>query len=198
MNSPNLTINQRYTVADYMAWNDGRRYELVHGGVRAMSPAPGWQHQIISGNLEFEMKSYLRPKKLCQIVYAPVDVYLSDDTVVQPDIIIVCDPKKIQKKGCVGAPDLVVEILSPSTAKADWKDKYALYEAAGVREYWIVNPTDRLVHVFLLSEGTFRGSGVYSAEDSVKIGIFEDVVIDLSKVFDDSAELPAVSGGVGA
>jgi len=184
MNSPELASKQRYTVADYIAWNDGRRYELLHGGVHAMSPAPSWQHQVISGNLGFEIKSYLRPKKMCQIVYAPVDVYLANDTVVQPDIIVVCDPKKIEKKGCVGAPDLVVEILSPSTSKTDWKDKYALYEEAGVREYWIVNPDDALVHVFRLTDGKFRLDGTYSAEDTVKIGIFEDITIDLKNVFE--------------
>ena len=124
MNTPQLSSNHRYTVDDYLAWNDGQRYELLHGDVHAMSPAPSWQHQVISSNLAFEIKSHLRPRKTCHVVYSPIDVYLSHDTVVQPDIIVVCDQKKIEKKGCVGAPDLVVEILSPSTAKADWKDKY--------------------------------------------------------------------------
>ncbi len=184
MNSPQLASTQRYTVDDYIAWNDGQRYELLHGGVHAMSPAPSWQHQLISSNLEFEIKFHLRPRKTCQIVYAPIDVYLSQDTVVQPDIIVVCDSKKIEKKGYVGAPDLVVEILSPSTAKADWKDKYFLYEKSGVREYWIVNPDDALVHVFLLTDGKFCLSGTYSAEDAVKISIFEDIIIDLKNVFE--------------
>lgn len=115
-------------------------------------------------------------------------MYFANDTVVQPDIIVVCDPKKIEKKGCVGAPDLVVEILSPSTAKMDWKDKYALYEEAGVREYWIVNPDDALVHVFRLTDGKFRLDGTYSAEDTLKIGIFEDVTIDLKNVFENGKD----------
>ena len=185
MNSPQLASNQHYTAADYATWNDGRRYELLQGGVRAMSPAPSWTHQMISGNLEFEIKSYLRPKKRCQIVYAPVDVFLSNDTVVQPDIIVVCDPKKIEKRGCVGAPDLVVEILSPATAKLDWNDKFKLYEAAGVREYWIVHPEEQFLHVFRLVDGKFQFNGAYFAEDSVKIGIFEDVTIDLKNVFEN-------------
>jgi Uma2 family endonuclease len=150
-----------------------------------MSPAPSWRHQVISGNLEFEIKSQLRPRKTCHVVYAPIDVYLSHDTVVQPDIIVVCDQKKIEKKGCVGAPDLVVEILSPSTAKADWKDKYILYEQSCVREYWIVNPDDALVHVFRLMDGKFFLDGTYSAADTVKIAIFEDVAIDLRNVFEE-------------
>lgn len=188
MNSPQLTSNQHYTAADYLKWNDGQRYELLHGGVRAMSPAPSWTHQIISGNLEFEIKSYLRAKKRCQVVYAPVDVFLSDDTVVQPDIIVVCDPQKIEKRGCVGAPDLVVEILSPATAKLDWNDKFKLYEAAGVREYWIVNPEEQFVHVFQRVDGKFLLNGAYGAEDSLKIGIFEDVTIDLKNVFERNDE----------
>ncbi|GAK54389.1 hypothetical protein U14_05674 [Candidatus Moduliflexus flocculans] len=184
MNSPQLTSNQHYTAADYLRWDDGQRYEILHGGVRAMSPAPSWTHQVISGNLEFEIKSYLRSQKRCQVVYAPVDVFLSDDTVVQPDIIVVCDPQKIEKRGCVGAPDLVVEILSPGTAKLDWNDKFKLYEAAGVREYWIVNPEEQFVHVFQRVDGKFLLNGAYCAEDSVKIGIFEDVAIDLKNVFE--------------
>jgi Uma2 family endonuclease len=105
---------------------------------------------------------------------------------VQPDIIVVCDEKKIEKKGCVGAPDLVVEILSPSTAKTDWKDKYLLYEESGVREYWIVNPDNALVHIFRLTDGKFFLDGTYSARDTVQIGIVEDVAIDLSNVFEES------------
>jgi len=185
MNTQQLSSNHRYTVDDYLAWNDGQRYELLHGDVHAMSPAPSWQHQVISGNLEFEIKSQLRPRKTCHVVYAPIDVYLSHDTVVQPDIIVVCDQKKIEKRGCVGAPDLVVEILSPSTAKADWKDKYLLYEQSGVREYWIVNPDDALVHVFRLMDGKFFLDGTYSAADTVKIAIFEEVAIDLRNVFEE-------------
>ena len=188
MNSPQLTPNQHYTAADYLKWNDGQRFELLHGVVRAMSPAPSWTHQIISSNLEFEIKSYLRSKKRCQVVYAPVDVFLSDDTVVQPDIIVVCDPQKIEKRGCVGAPDLVVEILSPATAKLDWNDKFKLYEAAGVREYWIVNPEEQFVHVFQLVDGKFQLNGAYCAEDSLRIGIFEDVTIDLKNVFEHNDE----------
>ena len=184
MNSPQLQSKQRYTAAEYVTWNDGQRYELVHGGVHAMAPAPNLQHQSISGNLNWALRSFLRPKAPCRILYAPIDVYLADDTVVQPDLIVVCDPQKLEKKGCVGAPDLVVEILSPSTAKTDWKDKYKLYEEAGVREYWIVNPDDKLLHVFRLTDGRFLLHGTYAAEDTVKIGIFDDIAIDLNHVFE--------------
>lgn len=184
MNSPQLTTNQHYTCTDYVTWNDNRRYELLHGRVHAMSPAPNVRHQTISGNLNWQIRSFLKPKAPCQIFYAPIDVYLSDDTVVQPDIIVVCDPRKMAKKGCVGAPDLVVEILSPSTSKMDWQDKYRLYEEAGVREYWIVNPDDNLVHVFRLTDNKFLFEGTYAADDTVRIGIFEDITIDLKSVFE--------------
>jgi Uma2 family endonuclease len=110
MNSPQLASNQNYTVNDYLAWNDGQRYELLHGGVHAMSPAPSWQHQLISGNLEFEIKSHLRPRKICQIIYAPIDVYLSNDTVVQPDIIVVCDQKKIKKIQLGIFEDVIIDL----------------------------------------------------------------------------------------
>ena len=186
MNSPQLTSNQHYTAADYLKWNDGQRYEILHGGVRAMSPAPNLWHQRASRNLSFAVGHFLKPTSKCQIFYAPIDVYLSDDTVVQPDIIVVCDPQKLEKKGCVGAPDLVVEILSPGTAKLDWNDKFKLYEAAGVREYWIVNPEEQFVHVFQRVDGKFLLNGAYCAEDSVKIGIFEDVAIDLKNVFESN------------
>ena len=183
MNSPQLHSSHHYTVADYAAWNDNRRYELLHGRVHAMSPAPTLRHQAISRNLSFEVVHFLKPKTKCQVFYAPVDVYLADDTVVQPDIIVVCDPEKLEPKGCVGAPDLIVEILSPSTSKTDWKEKYRLYEQAGVREYWIVNPDDGLLHVFRLLNSKFQLDGTYAAEDAVTIGIFDDVVINLKNVF---------------
>ena len=188
MSSPDLTAKRHYTVDDYTSWNDGQRYELLHGDVHAMTPAPSWLHQVVSANLGFEIQARLRSMKKCHLVHAPIDVYLLNDTVVQPDIIVVCDPKKIEKKGCVGAPDLVVEILSPSTAKTDWQDKYALYEAAGVREYWIVNPEDTLVHVFRLTEGKFYLENTYSLENTVQIGIFDDVVIDLKNVFENGRD----------
>ncbi len=183
MNSPQLQNAQHYTAADYVTWNDGRRYELFHGGVHAMSPAPSLQHQGISRNLSFEVGACLKPNAKCQIFYAPIDVYLGDDTVVQPDIIVVCDPEKLQAKGCVGAPDLVVEILSPSTSKTDWNEKYKLYEEAGVREYWIVNPSDSLLHLFRLIDGKFHLDGTYSEEESFTIGIFEEITIDLKRIF---------------
>lgn len=135
--------------------------------------------------MTLEVAHFIKPKAKCQIFYAPIDVYLSDDTVVQPDIIVVCDPKKIVKKGCVGAPDLVIEILSPSTSKTDWRDKYQLYEETGVREYWIVNPDENLLHAFRLIDGKFQLHGTFSSEDSFKIGIFEDVTIDLKNVFEN-------------
>ena len=184
MNSPQLTTHQHYTAADYAVWNDGQRYELLLGSVKLISSSPNVRHQIVSGNLTFQIHPLLKANAIGEIFYAPIDVYLSDDTVVQPDIIVVCDPKKIVKKGCVGAPDLVIEILSPSTSKTDWRDKYQLYEATGVREYWIVNPDENLLHAFRLIDGKFQLHGTFSSEDTLSIGIFEDVSIDLSHVFE--------------
>ncbi|MBI4647707.1 MAG: Uma2 family endonuclease, partial [Bacteroidia bacterium] len=128
-------------------------------------------------------------------LYAPIDVRIpkspkvkSDDkifTVVQPDIIVVCDPKKLDERGCIGAPDLIVEVLSPATSKRDFKDKYILYEQAGVREYWLVHPTDKLLTVFRLGkEKKFVLDKIYTYDDKVKVGIFDDLVIDLKDIFE--------------
>ena len=133
----------RYTYADYMAWEDGERWEIIEGVPYLMSPAPTWVHQGISGELFLQIATFLKGKP-CKVYAAPFDVRLfpadddSDDTVVQPDIVVVCDRSKLDRSGCRGAPDMLVEILSPSTARHDQLVKLQLYKKAGVREYWIV------------------------------------------------------------
>lgn len=184
-----------YTFADYLTWSDNKRYEIFNGRVFELLPSPTSKHQSVSGNLFIDMGNYLRNKKPCKVLYAPIDVRLPVKpeeaadaqiyTVVQPDIIVVCDTKKLDEKGCLGAPDLVVEVLSPSTAKNDFKDKYLLYEQAGVREYWIVHPVDELLTVFKRnSEGKLALEKIYTCDDMVKVGIFDDLIIDLKDIFD--------------
>ncbi|MFW6029628.1 MAG: Uma2 family endonuclease, partial [Halanaerobiales bacterium] len=134
-----------YTYSDYLNWTDGKRYELINGQVYTMSAAPYRRHQSISGELFRQIANYLFDKKW-DVYDAPFDVRLPEGeedkdeilTVVQPDIVVVCDEDKLDKRGCRGAPDLIIEIISPSSAGRDRKDKRDLYEKHGVREYWLV------------------------------------------------------------
>ena len=193
-----LDLNQIYTYADYLTWQVQERVELIKGRIFKMSPAPLRYHQEISGALFGEFRAYLK-KTACKVFHAPFDVRLpklqeqrNDDdiyTVVQPDIVVVCDRKKLDRRGCIGAPDLIVEILSPSTAARDVKDKFALYEESGVREYWIAIPSEALLEVFKLdTQGKYRLDRMYTREDTVKVGIFEDLSISLMEVFEEEHE----------
>lgn len=190
-----LDLNKLYTYADYLTWQLQERVELIKGRIFKMSPAPLRYHQEVSRNLLRPFSNYLY-KKPCKVFYAPFDVRLpkgdgeqSDDrvyTVVQPDIVVVCDRNKLDYRGCVGAPDLIVEILSPSTAAKDLKDKYILYEEAGVREYWIVHPQEGVVDVFLLdAHGKFQLDKMYTRDDTIKVCIFDDFSILLSDIFEE-------------
>ncbi|MFN0050140.1 MAG: Uma2 family endonuclease [Cytophagales bacterium] len=139
-----LDLNKSYTVGDYLNWQLDEMVELIKGKIFKMSPAPRSYHQAISGNIYFELRNKINNKK-CKVFDAPFDVYLNgleneSDTVVQPDICIICDRNKVHDKGCIGPPDMIVEIISPSTLKKDVDFKFHLYEENGVNEYWIVMP----------------------------------------------------------
>ena len=166
-----LDLNKRYTYADYYTWWDNTRRELLHGLIRLMSPAPAPVHQKIIGNLYWELRRILKKNKgKCEIFVAPFDVRLPKngeteddriDTVVQPDICIVCDQAKIDRRGCLGAPDFIAEVQSLSTSRYDLDEKFALYEASGVREYWVVFPAEG-VQVFLLQpDGKYDAGTAY-------------------------------------
>jgi Uma2 family endonuclease len=193
-----LDVNKIYTYADYLTWQIQERVELIKGRIFKMSPAPLRHHQEVSGAFFWEFRSYLR-KKTCKVFHAPFDVRLpkrqeqqkDEDiyTVVQPDIVVVCDRSKLDRRGCVGAPDLIVEVLSPSTAAKDVKDKFALYEESGVREYWIAIPSEAILEVFKLDKrGKYRLDRIYTREDTVPVGIFEDFSIDLTEVFEEESD----------
>lgn len=175
----------RYTYADYAKWDDGNRWELIDGVPFMMSPAPSPNHQRIIAALTADFYAYLRGKP-CEVFPAPFDVRLDadaeDDTVVQPDLSIICDPKKVDDKGCKGAPDMVVEILSPSTRERDQGIKLRKYLAAGVREYWIVDEAQRLLYVYSLENSDYIFH-VYDDTQDVAVGIFEDCTIHLAEVF---------------
>jgi Uma2 family endonuclease len=182
-----------YTYRDYLKWDDGERWELIDGVPYSMSPAPGRQHQQISLSLERQIDSYLSDKS-CAMYHAPFDVRFVDakdtvaddyiDTVVQPDIVVVCDPEKLDDRGCKGSPDLIVEILSPSTTRMDMTVKFDLYQRFGVKEYWIVHPKDQTVLVFkLLETGLYGVPDRYCAEDTIPVTLLGDLQIDLTQVF---------------
>ena len=192
MTPPMFKEQERFTYADYLSWPDDERWELINGEAYSMSPAPSRLHQEISGNIHGVLHQYLKGKE-CKLYSAPFDVRLSEtpdvsddeiDTVVQPDIVVICDPVKLDDKGCKGAPDLVVEILSPGTAERDLKDKFYLYQRVGVLEYWIVNQTDRTLMVFKLDAmGEYGRPEMYGSRDMVSVPLLGDLVVDLKEVF---------------
>lgn len=187
-----LPQEKHYTYADLLSWDDDpTRYELYDGQLRALS-APTHIHQMILTDLVVQIGGYLRGKP-CKIYPAPFDVRLFEqegnspedvDTVVQPDLSIVCDnDRQVDRRGVHGAPDLVVEILSPSTKQYDCPIKFKLYQQAGVREYWIVDPDKKLVLVYALVNGQYYVPEVYTAKDAVPVGVLEDCNVDLASVF---------------
>ena len=185
-----LDFDQSYTYADYLTWWLERCIEIIKGKLVKVSPAPVPYHQQIAGNIYAEMRNYLKHKK-CRVYIAPFDVRLVKnkehqnhqiDTVVQPDICLICDVEKIDKRGCLGAPDLIVEILSDSTAARDLNEKFYLYEENHVTEYWIVNPDAKTLKRFLLVGGKYQ-EVAYCDEPSALI---ENTVLpDLKIMYDD-------------
>jgi Uma2 family endonuclease len=194
MDTLNLDLSKRYTYADYLTWLDDKRRELFNGFVKMMTPAPSRIHQRISANLVRVWGNCLFNKK-CEVYHAPSDVRLPKNnknktnkaicTVVQPDLYVVCDLSKLDNQGCLGAPDLIIEIVSPKNSKRDIKDKFEIYQEHGVREYWIVNPNDENVNVFILDEkGKYQFVGMYAGDDKIPVNIFNgDLAIDLMEVF---------------
>ena len=191
----NLNPSKRYTYADYLTWFDDTHRELINGFMHLMS-APNSIHARLSHVISWFMETFVRQRKgKCRIYHAPFDVRFPTNNetadekvvnVVQPDICVVCDLSKIDERGCIGAPDLIVEVLSPSTAKIDWKKKFDLYETSGVREYWIVDPNAKAVHIFLLQpDGKYDSGVVYNCNQKAPVHIFEGLEIDLRELFED-------------
>jgi Uma2 family endonuclease len=179
---------RHFTYADYKAWElkEGERFELFGGTAWAMA-APNDSHQAISGEIFRQIANFLYGKP-CKVRPAPYDVRLfyaedeSDDTVVQPDISVICDEKKRGPEGCRGAPDLVVEVLSPTNTADEYIRKFNLYMKAGVREYWIVAPESKTVQSFVLQDGAYTGT-VYDAAAALPSRALEGLSISLKDVF---------------
>ena len=181
---------KRYTYADVLAWEDDTRYELYDGEPRALA-SPSSTHQRISTELLYQLRAYLEGKR-CAVYHAPFDVRLFErageqardvKNVVQPDLVVICDPAKIDERGCKGAPDLIIEILSPATQRQDRVVKYQLYQRACVPEYWIVNPQQRTVAVHTLEDGRYCSPIGYSEKAVVPVGVLDNCEIDFAKVF---------------
>ena len=196
-----LDLTKRYSFADYLTWFDGRRRELWDGFIKMMTPAPSSYHQATSSTIQGEIYSFLKKKnknRKCKIFDAPFDVRFpknneKDDkkiyTVVQPDIVIICDRNKIDKRGCIGAPDFIAEIISPSTAKNDRDYKYKLYEREGVKEYWIVSPHEKIVQSYILKDKKYIENGIFAKDEKIPVHIFNnELEIEINDIFEDFLE----------
>ena len=198
MSEAAIAREEYYTYGDYRTWDDDLRWELIGGEAFCMSPGPGTAHQSILMKLGAKLGNYFEGKG-CQVFGAPFDVMLPNgdepenkiDTVVQPDIMILCDKSKLQHNGIKGAPDVIFEILSPSTARRDQDDKFKLYERAGVKEYVIADPHNRVMYAYRRdTEGLFSWKKIYGADDVLEFEMFPDLKIPLSSVWGDIRELP--------
>ncbi len=190
--APAKKINT-YTYQDYKNFDDSMRCEIFEGEVMMMSPAPNMWHQAISSNLHFIFSKFLKGNT-CKAYSAPVDVLLDykykfehSNIILQPDLLVLCDKNKWDKRGILGAPELVIEILSPSTLKNDIHLKYILYRDYGVKEYWIVNPDARTIHQYFLVDGDYEEFIYYSDDKDknvIKSRLFEGLEIPLSEIFE--------------
>lgn len=187
-----LPQGKYYTLADVLVWNDQERWELIYGVPMMMAP-PVRIHQKISGELFGQLHQYLKGKK-CEVYSAPFAVRLFERdgdtpedvrTMVEPDISVICDPSKLDRIGCKGAPDLIIEVLSPSTQRHDRLTKFNLYASAGVREYWIIDPDSKTALSFVLENGHYVAKEFGTASDQMKVDVLANCVIDLSQVFDE-------------
>lgn len=187
-----LDPNETYSYADYLRWRFEQSVELIKGKVYTMSPAPRSVHQRISMRLSGELYTHFRGQS-CEVYPAPFDVRLPNldyepgfnakiHTVVQPDISVICDPVKIDEFGCVGPPDWIIEITSPSTHKKDFSEKFDLYESAGVREYWIVVPKSQEIYVYALNEGLLEQREVYEQGAQARSIVFPEFAVAVNEI----------------
>ncbi len=191
-----LDLTKQYTYADYVLWKFNERVELLKGYLRQMA-APSRKHQTASVNLTYAFVKTFKQHP-CKVYVAPFDVRLPKKnpvginpkdvyTVVQPDICVVCDLSKLDDAGCLGSPDLIVEILSPSNSKTDLFDKYKIYEEAGVKEYWIANPMEKLLQQYILNDISQRYEllNVATTDEQLTAHIFPMLVVNVADIFED-------------
>lgn len=189
-----LDPNGNYTYADYLLWKFQERVELFRGKLRQMA-APSVRHQRIVSNLHGTIWQFLKPHR-CDVFSAPFDVRLplpankatseKSDTVVQPDLCIICDRNKLDERGCIGAPDLIVEVLSPGNSKKEMREKYELYQEAGVLEYWVVFPSEQVLQRYILdSNGIYQAARPNVQDDKVGITFLDGFELDVTELFEE-------------
>ncbi len=189
---PNATYGH-YSYADYLTWPMDLVAELIQGKMfKKAAAAPNRIHQRVSLKLSVKLYQFLEGKT-CQVYEAPFDVRFPKDSkedheifdVVQPDLCVVCDPSKLDERGCIGAPDLIVEILSPGSTKLELKHKYGLYESRGVREYWIIHPEHQNLLIYTWVKGTYVPSQLFTAGDVIESEVIKGFKLDLEEFFSD-------------
>jgi len=184
LNSP--TERKHWTFADLAQFDESERYEIHDGQLISMAPAPDFHHQEISANLHLLLSGFIRPRQLGKLVYAPADVVLSEDNVVQPDLLFVAKENiEIIQKQVHGTPDLVVEILSPSTFRYDRQKKLELYARFGVKEYWIVDPANRSLEILVLEGQRFAVHSIAAETGVAESKVLEGLTIDVAQVFSE-------------
>ncbi len=189
-----LNPDATYTYADYLTWRFSEYVELIKGKIWLRPPSPSMLHQRIVSRLNTAFGNHLIGKK-SEVFPAPFDVRLprkdkatNQDiiTVVQPDVCVICDKSKLDAAGCVGAPDLVVEVLSPGNTKKEMKNKFEIYEEAGVPEYWVVHPIERTIHIYVLNaEGQYYGLKPLTDEDEAHSKVLPGLVVSMEKLFEE-------------
>lgn len=193
-----LRDHAHHTYGEYLTWPEDQRYQLIDGEAYLMAPAPTVRHQEVVGEIYVQLRNALAGQASpCRVLIAPVDVLLPKaeeadeavDTVVQPDVLVVCDPAKIRDRNVRGAPDLVVEVLSPSTSALDQIKKRHHYERSGVREYWLVHPLDRIVTILHLEGGRYGIPETRPLEGNTPVGILPGVAIEWDAL---AARLPPI------
>jgi len=188
---------EKYTYQDYCAWPDDERWELIGGIAYDMTPAPSFDHQNVAGTF-YRLLGNALQGKTCVPGIAPVDVVLSEEDVVQPDVFVVCDPQKITGKNIQGAPDLVIEVLSPATAKKDRWEKKWLYEKSGVREYILIEVAAQFVERYVLGDDRqFSPGEMFEAHQVIPLRSLEGIEIPLWEVYGIDKDQPEVKRGPG-
>lgn len=188
-----LDVNGFYTYADYLTWKFKERVELYKGRLMKMTPAPSFSHQDISGELFGNFYNFFKNKP-CKVLSAPFDVRLKDskkpltdsefNTVVQPDITVICDLDKIDERGCKGSPSLVVEILSPGNSKKEMGVKFDLYQENKIPEYWIVEPANQTILVYYLNGSKYTNDRPLDIDAKIQSKLFPELDFELKAIFD--------------